>query len=133
MRIRWQKPSLGWCKLNTDETVNDVTGAASCRGVVCDDNGVWMIGFSKKIDICLTIKAKLRGLYEGLVTTWSIRIDKLVVESDCMELIKLFNNKHGNCVTNWLSKHALVDDFLCHCLMSPPTDVLFLWEHDGLN
>ncbi|KAK8713103.1 hypothetical protein V6N13_148329 [Hibiscus sabdariffa] len=37
--VRWQKPPLGWCKLNTDVAVSLVTSEASCDGVVHDDLG----------------------------------------------------------------------------------------------
>ncbi|KAK8489477.1 hypothetical protein V6N11_024235 [Hibiscus sabdariffa] len=46
---QWMKPSGGWCKLNIDWVVNRVSGLASCGGVIRDEEGTWLLGFSKKI------------------------------------------------------------------------------------
>ncbi|KAK9042441.1 hypothetical protein V6N11_017515 [Hibiscus sabdariffa] len=137
--VRWQKPPLGWCKLNTDVAVSLVTSEASCDGVVHDDLGSY------------------------LTTTWSLRIDKLVVELDCLEEVKLFDNmndvdwcvalvpyilellqrqwqvrlvhvlREGNCVTDWLSKHLPLGDFLSHHFMSPSAGILDLLQQDDVK
>ncbi|KAL4378986.1 hypothetical protein GQ457_02G000930 [Hibiscus cannabinus] len=155
-KTRWLKPPLGWCKLNTDGAVSVRNGEASCGGVVRDNLGGWLIGFSKKIGICSTFEAELWGLYEGLSAAWMIGVDKLLVEIDCLDVVKLFADRRtvdrcvalvpyimellsrqwqvrlahvrreGNCVADWLAKHASVDDFLCHRLLLAPMEVFAL-------
>ena len=48
-QVRWEKPSSGWMKLNTDETANTSLGSAGGGGLIRDEWGNWVLGFSRKI------------------------------------------------------------------------------------
>ncbi|KAK9993617.1 hypothetical protein SO802_023320 [Lithocarpus litseifolius] len=48
-QIRWEKPELGWLKLNTDGSSNGVVGTAAGGGLIRDEFGNWVIGFSRRI------------------------------------------------------------------------------------
>ncbi|KAK8516444.1 hypothetical protein V6N12_038687 [Hibiscus sabdariffa] len=87
--VRWHKPQPGWCKLNVGGSVGRATGLATCGGVVRNKEGTWLIGFSRKLGICSILEAELWGLYEGLLTAWSIGIRFLLIESDCLEAVNL--------------------------------------------
>ena len=63
--IRWKTPEIEWVRLNTDEASrrNNVAG---CGGVLRDDNGKWICGFSKWLGVCSAYVAELWGVMEGL-------------------------------------------------------------------
>ena len=46
-------------KLNTDGSANGNPGLAGCGGVIRDDSGQWIVGFSKCIGITNSFAAKL--------------------------------------------------------------------------
>ncbi|KAK9029308.1 hypothetical protein V6N11_026427 [Hibiscus sabdariffa] len=148
--VRWTKPQFGWHKLNSDGALDNRNGVASCGGLIRDDGGSWLIGFSKRIGICSVLEAELWGIYEGLLAAWTIGSRYLLVESDCLEAIKLVNNRRnsdgvlsmvlsidevlnrpwcvrfshiardGNHAADWMAKLASSDDLLCHRYLSPP-------------
>ena len=47
--VTWTKPIVGWCKLNTDGSINSASGIAGYGGLIRDSNGQWVAGFAKKI------------------------------------------------------------------------------------
>ena len=48
-QVRWEKPSSGWMKLNTDGTANTSLGSTGGGGLIRDEWGNWVLGFSRKI------------------------------------------------------------------------------------
>ena len=46
-------------KLNTDGSANGNLGLAGCGGMIRDDSGQWIVGFSKCIGITSSFVAKL--------------------------------------------------------------------------
>ena len=57
--IRWERPPQGWMKLNTDGSVNGNPSLAGCGGMIRDDSGQWIVGFSKCINITSSFAAEL--------------------------------------------------------------------------
>ena len=49
--VRWEKPPIGWTKLNTNEASLDNSGVAGCGGIVRDERGNWVAGFARRIGI----------------------------------------------------------------------------------
>ena len=47
--IRWERPNQGWMKLNTDGSSLGNPEFAGGGGVVRDEHGNWIVGFSRKI------------------------------------------------------------------------------------
>ncbi|KAK8541714.1 hypothetical protein V6N12_014341 [Hibiscus sabdariffa] len=78
--VHWQRPPEGWHKLNTDGAVCVDSGMASCGGVLCTDAGGWVIGFSKRLGICTVLEAELWGVFEGLLSAWSVGVPRLILE-----------------------------------------------------
>ena len=73
-------------KLNTDNSANGSLGLARCRGVIRDDAGWRIVGFSKCIDITSSFVAELWGLREGLILCCNLNITSLEIELDAKEI-----------------------------------------------
>ena len=48
--LKWNKPNVGWHKLNTDGASMGNLGKAGGGGVIRDHRGCWVQGFARKID-----------------------------------------------------------------------------------
>lgn len=48
-QVRWEKPGSGWMKLNTDGSSNESLDTARGGGLIRDERGNWVVGFSRKI------------------------------------------------------------------------------------
>ena len=47
----WEKPDPGWIKLNTDGSSSGSVGIAVGGGLIRDEFGNWLIGFSRKEEL----------------------------------------------------------------------------------
>ncbi|GMJ08330.1 hypothetical protein like AT5G42905 [Hibiscus trionum] len=84
--VKWWRPPSDWIKLNVDGARNTSKGFASCGGLGRDSNGHWRFSFSKKIGTCSVFEAELWAVYEGLSTTWTLGVTKVIVETDNREV-----------------------------------------------
>ena len=112
MRIRWEKPIQSWWKLNTDGSYCGNTSLAGCGGVVRDDAGRWVIGFSRSIDMTNSFAIELWGLREGLLLCSNLNITSLEIELDAKSIVDALGNPSH--VNNIIS--PLLDD--CRLLIS---------------
>ena len=49
VRIRWEKPQAGWARLNTDGATLGSPGRVGGGGLIRNDQGEWLGGFSRRI------------------------------------------------------------------------------------
>ncbi|KAK8579594.1 hypothetical protein V6N12_069909 [Hibiscus sabdariffa] len=161
--IRWHRPPKGWCKLNNDGVVAASSGDSAYGGVIYNATGDWLIGFNRRLGIFSVLESKLWGIYEGLMTVWSIGIDHLIIEVDNIEALNLiqqykkgettlslvshivsminqqwsFEMNHimceGNKLADCMAKFASRDDLICHCFLSPPGSMILQLEEDLHN
>ena len=111
-RIRWERPPIGWKKLNTDGSSLGSNGQAGCGGTVRDEHGRWLAGFSKSIGSANAFVAELWGLRDGLALCSNLNIQCLLVEVDSSALVlALLNPKYVNLIVS-----PLLDD--CRHLLS---------------
>ena len=89
-RVRWEKPQVVWKKLNTDGASKGNPGLAGCGGVVRDENGGWIAGFSRLIGVTSSFEAELWGLREGLIFCSNLNIHSLLVELDAKAVVDIF-------------------------------------------
>ena len=80
--VRWEKPPLGWCKLNTDGASFGNPGRARGGGVIRDSEGRWLRGFARSIGFTTSITAKFWALRDGLLQAVQIGVQNLVIELD---------------------------------------------------
>ncbi|KAK8502048.1 hypothetical protein V6N12_003397 [Hibiscus sabdariffa] len=127
--VSWTRPPVGWHKLNSDGALDSRNGIVSCGGLIRDDRGSWLIGFSKRIGICSILEAELWGIYEGLFAAWSIGSRYLLVESDCLEAINLINNRSNSEGT--ISMVYSISEVLNRSwYLSPPVNISVLLQQD---
>lgn len=70
--IRWERPRSGWRKLNTDGSSLGNPGLVGGGGVIRDEIGNWVAGFSRRIGVTSSFEAELWALRDGL----TICVDK---------------------------------------------------------
>lgn len=64
--VQWVKPTPGEIKLNTNGSRNNLDIAAF-GGLLRDDQGIWLSGFSGKLGIVSVLSAELHGIKHGLL------------------------------------------------------------------
>ncbi|KAL4305465.1 hypothetical protein AHAS_Ahas16G0081000 [Arachis hypogaea] len=89
--VRWNPPPAGWIKLNSDETAQGNLGTIGCGGILRDEEGRWIAGFSNKVGVGTVFMAELCSVKKGLEITWTMDFRKIVVEIDAGAVIKLLN------------------------------------------
>lgn len=94
--VRWTIPPPGYFKLNTDGSVNLTTKHASAGGIIRNDEGIWVKGFTINIGEASIFMAELWGLREGLKLCLDVGIQNLCVEMDSISLVKLLNQGLSN-------------------------------------
>ena len=62
----WNKTPNGWVKLNTDGSSIGNLGSAGRGGLIRDQNGIWITGFSQNVGIATSMETKLWAPKDGL-------------------------------------------------------------------
>ena len=91
-RICWERPPEGWAKLNTDGALCTHSGSAGCGGVVRDDRGEWVAGFSRRIGATNSFMAELWGLRDGLILCSNLHLPSLIIELDAKAIVDALLN-----------------------------------------
>ncbi|MBA0765640.1 hypothetical protein Gotri_014800, partial [Gossypium trilobum] len=78
----------GWTFLNTDSAVQMESGDATVRRIMCGEKGDWVFGYNQFIGKCSIFYAKLWGILDGLKLIQRRDHDKVIIESDYLEVIK---------------------------------------------
>ena len=90
---KWSPPSLGWCKLNTDGSFS-TNGGTGIGMVARDHSGEIIFSACRYLPICRdALEAELRAVMEGLSLAIHWSNSNLIVEVDCLEMVKLLKNK----------------------------------------
>ena len=90
--IFWERPPLGWKKLNTDGSWLGGADRAGYGGIVRDDQGEWVAGFSRHIGSTNSFTTELWGLREGLILCCNLNIESLVIELDAQAVVDVMKN-----------------------------------------
>ncbi|PPD71395.1 hypothetical protein GOBAR_DD31708 [Gossypium barbadense] len=68
--VCWEKPLIGWVKLNTDGGVDAKFGNATVEGFVRGRKGDWVVGYSCNLGVGLVLKAELQAILDGIKIAW---------------------------------------------------------------
>ena len=111
-KIRWDKPERGWMKLNTYGASNTLLGLAGGGGLIRDEAGAWVAGFTRKLGTVNRFCAELWALRDGLLLYQQMNMSALIVELDAKALVEaLTNPSYSNTIVS-----SLFDD--CKQLLS---------------
>ena len=91
-QIWWEKPDLGWLKLNTDASSNAALGLAAGGGLIRDASGNWVIGFTRKLGRLNSFTAEAWALRDGLLLCCNLKLSAVVVELDAKALVDALSN-----------------------------------------
>ena len=115
--FRWKFPPAGWCKLNTDGASGASSREAGCGGILRNDQGHWIGGFSYRIGNYTAIIAELWGILIGLEWAWNMGIKKIILECDSKVAVSMLlprvesrkgYNKIVGRINKWLQKEWIV-------------------------
>ncbi|KAE8781303.1 retrotransposon expressed [Hordeum vulgare] len=88
IRHGWQLPPAGLYKLNVDAVFSGDSGTGSTEAVLRDDRGTFIAGSCSGIPFAEDASSAVaRALRDGLILASEVGMQKLVVESDCKEVI----------------------------------------------
>ncbi|KAK8546571.1 hypothetical protein V6N12_027348 [Hibiscus sabdariffa] len=85
----WSRPAPGWVKGNVDATVHIGNGQAAIGGLIRDEHGEWIVGFTRPVGRCPVLIVELWALHDMLARAWSFGFRRIVVEMDCLEVIRI--------------------------------------------
>lgn len=110
--MRWEKPDIGWVKLNSDGSSRGNPSVAGSGGLIRNEKGEWICGFARRIRITTSFAAELWGLRDGILQCLNPNLCSVLIELDAKSMVDLLvNSDYSN---NAIS--PLVDD--CRSLMA---------------
>ena len=92
VRIKWEKPQLGWVHLNTNGLALGNPGRAGCGGIIRNDHGDWIGGFSRSIGFTTSFIAELWALRDGLTFYNNLHFNAVNIEIDVKAIVDLLTN-----------------------------------------
>ncbi|CAN1178617.1 Putative ribonuclease H protein At1g65750, partial [Linum perenne] len=119
--IVWRPGDDGWWTLNTDGSRLNSSGATSIGGLICDEKGGIVRAFCANVGNCSITREELRAIVDGLKLAWSIRIRKVVIQTDSRVAVNILQRReraahqHAALVAEfheWVSRDWEVS--LCH-------------------
>ncbi|MCH94985.1 putative non-LTR retroelement reverse transcriptase, partial [Trifolium medium] len=95
--IRWLAPPPGWFALNSDGAAKLSESKAGCGGVLRNETGNWIEGFTKALGDTTAYMAELWGIYEGLRLAQRREVMKLELRTDSQVIAQsLQDRKRGS-------------------------------------
>ena len=93
LAVDWEKPLVGWAKLNSDGSALGNPGRTSGGGVIRDHNGKWLKGYTRSLGCTNSCMAELWALRDGLLLARDMGLNSLIIELDALSVVLLtFNN-----------------------------------------
>ncbi|XP_019416401.1 PREDICTED: uncharacterized protein LOC109327691 [Lupinus angustifolius] len=96
--IHWCRPKSGWVKVNVDNSCSLRDHSIRDGGVIRNDDGFWISGFSTIFGIGSSIQAELLAIEFGLKLAWTLGYRKIILESDCLEVIHIISGRVQVCL-----------------------------------
>ena len=91
-QINWEKPNVGWVKLNIDGSADIATGTVGGEGLIRDDRGSWIMGFTRKIGKADSFLVETWALRDGLLLCNQLNFNAIMVELDAKALVDALKN-----------------------------------------
>ena len=91
-RISWEKPEVGWFRLNSDGSSLGNLGLAGSGGLIRNSEGDWVCGYARKIGITTSFAEELWGLRDGLLQFLNLHLPTIEIEIDAKSIVDLLTN-----------------------------------------
>ncbi|XP_073051225.1 uncharacterized protein [Primulina eburnea] len=103
--VRWTPPPPGWKSLNVDGSCNHKSHKAGGGGILRDELGDWISGFTHNIGWCSVEEAELWAVRKGLELAWNSGYKKIVLGLDSAKVLQWLKKEEVPCssVLNLLS------------------------------
>ncbi|KAL4390530.1 hypothetical protein AHAS_Ahas03G0154300 [Arachis hypogaea] len=95
INIKWNYPLQGWVTLNTDGAMKGSTKQARYGGLIRNETGKWVAGFSYHIGRCSTFNTKIWGIKKGFEIATTMGMKNIIVECDSKVVIEVLNSKRN--------------------------------------
>ena len=89
IQVAWEKPHVGWTKLNFDGSCKCNTGRASIGGVVRDHNAEFLLGYAESIGQTTSTIAEMAALRRGLELVLDNGWSQVWLEGDFLTLVEI--------------------------------------------
>ena len=96
VEVGWEKPPMGWVKLNTDGSAIGSTGRAGGGGAIRNHEGQWLKGYARPLGGSNSCMAELWALRDGLLLAKEMGLNNLIIEMDALSVVLLMNNNSAN-------------------------------------
>jgi ribonuclease HI len=96
--VKWLIPSPGWFVMNSDGAAKMSVRKAGCGGVLRNDIGIWVEGFSKALGDTTAYMAELWGIYEGLCIAHRRGVVRLELRTDSQVIAQSLQNSTSGSV-----------------------------------
>ena len=119
--------------MNTDGSIIGCMERAGCGGVVREEHGNWVAGFTRHVGTSNSFAAELWGLRDGLMLCCGLNIPYLIVEIDAKVVVDVFQNSdHVNHIispilddcTHLMTRFQQVQIKHCYCQANRCADLM---------
>lgn len=90
---QWQPPQPGWKAVNTDACFSSKELPAGCGGIMRDNHGKWIAGFSCMAKVNNIAEAECWAVLKALQWAWRMNYKKIWIQCDSKDVVE------------WLSKN----------------------------
>ncbi|KAF7807491.1 Transposon TX1 uncharacterized [Senna tora] len=90
--VGWRKLEKNQLKINTDGNSLGNPSRAGFGGIIRDDNGSWILGFSDQLGITSCTHVELAEIHQGLMCAEDVDGSGALLETDSLEAVHLINN-----------------------------------------
>ena len=94
--VGWDKPPMGWAKLNSDRSALGNPGRTGGGGVIRDHDGKWLKGYAQPLGSTNSCMDELWALRDGLLLAKDMGLNNLIIELDALSVVLLMNNNTPN-------------------------------------
>jgi ribonuclease HI len=89
----WRKPSEGYLMINIDGAFDEIKGSGSPGAVIRDSGGAFIAASHSYIPHVLdAASSEAAALRDGLLLAQQIGCNRVVIQSDCMEVVQTMHN-----------------------------------------
>ncbi|KAK9029503.1 hypothetical protein V6N11_026617 [Hibiscus sabdariffa] len=131
----WSNPEPGWFCLNIDGVVSLNSGKATIEGLLRDNAGNFVFGYSKFIECVNSLHAELWSLYIGLQLAWDYGITISSIRNfwhRAWFIDLTWTPRSGNIAADKLARLANCSSFELSFFSSPPTELSDILSSDAL-